>query len=56
MTGVGKTQGYTGKECKNEMSDKGGDKGDKGEEEVKGMGSVFFRVKQEKFHVSEDCL
>ena len=47
MTGVGKTQGYTGKECKNESSDKG----EEGEEEVEDMRGVFFRIKQENLHV-----
>ena len=45
MTGVGKTQGYIGKECKNEMSGEERDEGDEGEEEVNDMGNVFFGVK-----------
>ena len=51
MTGVGKTQGYTGKECKNESSNEGGDEGEEGEEEVKDMRGVFFGIKQENLHV-----
>ena len=51
--GVGSTQGYIGKECKKESSEEGGDEGEEGEKEVKGMRDVFFRVKQENLHVEE---
>ena len=54
MTGVGKIQGYTGKECKNESSNEGGDEGEKGEEEGEDMRGVFFRIKQENLHVWGD--
>ena len=56
MTGVGKTQGYTGKEHKKEILGEEGDEGEEGEEEVEDMGNVFFGVKQENFHVSGDVL
>ena len=45
MTGVGSTQGYIGKECKNETSNKGGDEGEEGKEEIEDMGNVFFGIK-----------
>ena len=51
MTGVGKTQGYTGKERKNESSDERGDEGKEGEEEVEDMRGVFFGIKQKNLHV-----
>ena len=51
MTGVGKTQGYTGEECKKESSGEEGDEGEEGEEEIEDMGGIFFRVKQEDSHV-----
>ena len=54
--GIGKTQGYTGDECRKEISDEGGDEGEEGEEEVKDMGGVFFGIKQENLHVSGDIL
>ena len=56
MTGVGRTQGYIGKEHKNEMLGEGEDKGEEGEEEVEDMGGVFFGIKQENFHIWEDVL
>ena len=51
MTGVGKTQGYIGKERKNESSNVGGDEGEEREEEIEDMRGVFFGVKQENLHV-----
>ena len=54
--GIGKTQGYIGKECKNESSDEDGDEGKEGEEEVEDMGCVFFGIKQENLHVQRDFL
>ena len=54
MTGVGKIQGYTGKECNKESSEEGGNKGEEGEEEVEDMGGVFFGIKQENPHVRGD--
>ena len=51
MTGVGKIQGYTGQECKKDKSEVGEDGDDDGEEVVKDIGCVFFRIKQENLHV-----
>ena len=55
MTGVGKTQGYTGCECKKEVSEVGKDEEGDGEEVVEDMGNVFFGVNQENPHGLEGC-
>ena len=56
MTGVGKTQGYTGNECRKESLCEEGDVGKEEEKEIEDMGNVFFRIKQENLHVSGGVL
>ena len=55
MTEVGKTQGYTGCERKNDSSEIGEDGEDDGEEEYEDMRCVLFKVKQENLHVPGGC-
>ena len=52
MTDVGKTQGYTGCECKKQESEVGEDGDDDGIEEEDDMRCVFF--KQENLHALGD--
>ena len=52
--GIGKIQGYTGYECKKDKLEVGEDGDDDGEEVVKDIGCIFFRVKQENLHVLRD--
>ena len=56
MTGVGKTQGYTGCECRKDKSEVGEDRGDGKEEVVEDIRCIFFGVNQENPHELGDSL
>ena len=54
--GIGKTHGYTGNECRKEVSEEGEDVGGEEEEVVENIGGILFRVNQENSHEQGDFL